>query len=224
MNSSKLADFAKDALGGGSSDLESRLAAFRKNEVSPKKTPPKMKGTLSPQISESHRDGMEIWESKESRESYSHEIWEMRDSRDSRSSRSSEERRDVQEIRELRDVWERESGEHREYKSMREHRNSRSSRDSRDSRDGVSESRELYRSSSRDRSGADWEYSHMVREREYSHSSSTAYDVPTPVPPPKVINCHRIPLIVHTYIGCHHSLCQNVKISNIVPKVKVVLH
>lgn len=180
LNSSKLAEFAKDALGGGNSDLESRLAAFRKNEVSPRKTSPKMKATLSPQITESTREGTEIWDSKESREKYSHEIWEMRESRDSRSSRNSEERRDVQ------DLWERESGEHREYISMREHRNSRSSRDSRDSRDGVSESRELYRSSSRDRSVAEWDYNHKARDREYSHTSSASYDVPTPVPPPKV--------------------------------------
>lgn len=186
MNSSKLAEFAKDALGGGNSDLESRLAAFRKNEVSPRRTSPKMKGTLSPQITESTREGTEIWDSNESREKYSHEIWEIRDSRDSRNSRSSEERRDIQEIRDF--SWERESGEHREYISMREHRNSRSSRDSRDSRDGVSESRELYRSSSRDRSVADWDYSHKTRDREYSHSSSASYDVPTPVPPPKVFS------------------------------------
>ncbi|XP_045128635.1 uncharacterized protein LOC123514669 [Portunus trituberculatus] len=185
LNSSKLADFAKDALGGGNSDLESRLAAFRKNEVPPRKPSPRMKGTLSPQITDSTRDGTEIWDSKEPRESYSHEMWEIRDSRESRSSRSSEERRDPQEIRDLRDLWERESGEHREYISMREHRNSRSSRDSRDSRDGVSESRELYRSSSRDRSATEWDYSHKVRDREYSHSSSASYDVPTPVPPPK---------------------------------------
>ncbi|XP_050711479.1 uncharacterized protein LOC126995707 isoform X1 [Eriocheir sinensis] len=210
LNSSKLADFAKDALGGGSSDLESRLAAFRKNEVSPKKTPPKMKGTLSPQITESNRDGMEIWESKESRESYTHEIWEMRDSRDTRSSRSSEERRDVQEIRELRDLWERESGEHREYMSLREHRNSRSSRDSRDSRDGVSESRELYRSSSRDRSGAEWEYSHLVREREYSHTSSTTYDVPTPVPPPKELKPMSAAELLDTFGRAYQSSSKSV--------------
>ena len=185
LNSSKLAEFAKDAIGGGNSNLESRLAAFRKNEVPPRKTSPKMKGTISPKISESTRDGKEIWDSKESREMYSHEIWEIRDSRDSRNSRNSEERREAQEIRDLRDLWERESGEHREYIPTREHRNSRSSRDSRDSRDGVSESRELYRSSSRDHGGTEWDYSHKTRDREYSHSSSS-YDVPTPVPPPKV--------------------------------------
>ncbi|XP_050711483.1 regulation of nuclear pre-mRNA domain-containing protein 2-like isoform X2 [Eriocheir sinensis] len=115
LNSSKLADFAKDALGGGSSDLESRLAAFRKNEVSPKKTPPKMK-----------------------------------------------------------------------------------------------ESRELYRSSSRDRSGAEWEYSHLVREREYSHTSSTTYDVPTPVPPPKELKPMSAAELLDTFGRAYQSSSKSV--------------
>ncbi|XP_050711484.1 regulation of nuclear pre-mRNA domain-containing protein 2-like isoform X3 [Eriocheir sinensis] len=75
---------------------------------------------------------------------------------------------------------------------------------------GSSESRELYRSSSRDRSGAEWEYSHLVREREYSHTSSTTYDVPTPVPPPKELKPMSAAELLDTFGRAYQSSSKSV--------------
>lgn len=198
LNSSKLAEFAKDALMGMSGDLDSRLAALRKEEASPKKLSPQ---TISPQdIDDVHspeavepaKDNADIWEIIDSRDAFdAHDSWDSRDVRDtrdskeSRSLRDTDERRDSEEIREVRDSWDRDSLDRRDYASIREHRNSRSSRDSRDSCDGISESREIYRSSSRDLVVSERDYNHKSRDREYSHTPSSSYD--SPIQPPKVI-------------------------------------
>ncbi|XP_069175073.1 uncharacterized protein [Procambarus clarkii] len=195
FNSSKFAELAKEALVGVSGGLESRLAALRKGELSPQKSPKtsssrEIKDAYSPKHDTSTKDDIEVWEIVDSRDGYeARETWESqdngedRDMRDSRSARDADERREPQEIRDVRDSWEREVGDRRDYSSVREHRNSRSSRDSRDSRDGISESREIYRSSSRDRAPSDRDYAHKSRDREYSHTPTSSYD--SPIQPPK---------------------------------------
>ncbi|KAG7162627.1 uncharacterized protein LOC121873725 isoform X2 [Homarus americanus] len=198
LNSSKFAELAKDALGGTSGDLESRLSAIRKSEASPKKSSPKtsasqeIKDVQSPKLStnESTMDNIQVWDVEDSLDGYeAREVWdsrnnrETRDTRESRSSRDPDERRESQEIRDVRDSWDRDSADRRDYVSLREHRNSRSSRDSRDSRDGASECREAYRGSSRDRATCERDYTHKSRDREYSHTPTSSYD--SPVHPPK---------------------------------------
>ncbi|KAK8736967.1 hypothetical protein OTU49_004747 [Cherax quadricarinatus] len=194
FNSSKFAELAKEALGTGG-DLESRLAALRKADPSPKKS--SSESSSSQEIRDVHspkRDEpvkeIEVWDIVDSLDGYeARETWESRDNgegrdvRDSKNVRDVDERRELQEIHNVRDSWERDSGDRRDYASLREHRNSRSSRDSRDSRDGNSESREIYRSSSRDRAQSERDYRHKSRDREYSHTPTSSYD--SPVQPPK---------------------------------------
>lgn len=183
MNSSKLADFAKEALArDGGNDLESRLAAFREGESSSKKgksSSHEVREARSPRVN------LDSWEIKDVNDRYkSHNDWESQSIEEVTEVRSSWEVDTPIEIRsEARNESRSETrAESRDYgASVREHRSSRSSRDSRDSREsGV----DAYRSSrDRERVSSDRDY-HKSREHEYSINPSTSYD--TPIQMPKV--------------------------------------
>ncbi|KAK4313203.1 hypothetical protein Pmani_015434 [Petrolisthes manimaculis] len=177
MNSSKLADFAKEALTrDGGNDLESRLAAFREGEPSSKKGKSsyhEIRDVRSP------RSSSDSWEIKDVSDRYkSHNDWESQSIEDVTEVRSSWEVDTPVEVRsEPRNETRSDTrAESRDYAaSIREHRGSRSSRDSRDSRESGLDT---YRSSrDRDRVSSDRDY-HKSREHEYA----TSYDTPIQMP------------------------------------------